>query len=304
MNQVKRKYRIIEYASMMVLLFVLHYLLELPFFKKLGEYLPIAQKLSMTVALIFLIVLIGRIIEKIIDTQAQDEGDRYNLLRITRLLTLIFTLVVVASFLTKSLVGVFTSLGLISLVLGFALQAPITSFIGWLYIVFRRPYQVGNRIQIDGLFGDVIEINYLDTIIEEISGVYLGNDRRSGRMIYFPNSLVLKQQIINYSGNMVPFIWNETALQISFTSDLKFVEECLYEAALRDFKEKYPKRSLKRNEPDVYFRNNIYGWMEAVVSYPVEPFDTTGRRNRILKYALPLLNAQPEKVGFPEGTKR
>lgn len=44
--------------------------------------------------------------------------------------------------------------------------------------------------------------------------------------------------------------------------------------------------------------------MEAVVSYPVEPEDTTGRRNRILRSALPKLNEAPDKVQFPEGTLR
>ena len=57
-------------------------------------------------------------------------------------------------------------------------------------------------------------------------------------------------------------------------------------------------------EPAVYFRNNIYAWMEAVISYPVEPSDTTGRRTRILKSVLPVLNNSPEKVQFPEGAKR
>ena len=299
-----KKYRIFEYSFLVILFLIIHYLINLPYFKFLGEYLPTFQKLSMSIALIFFVILLGKIIEKIIDTQVHNDGDQYNLLRITRLLTLIFVLIVVASFLSQNLYGVVASIGLISLILGFALQAPITSFIAWLYIIFRRPYQVGNRIQIEGYKGDVIEINYLDTIIEEVGGNYLENDRQSGRLIYFPNSLILKAEIINYSGKFTPFIWNETAIQVSYTSDLKFIEACLLEAAIKDFTEVYPKRSVKKNEPAVYFRVNTYAWMEAVISYPVEPYDTTGRRNRILRYALPLLNAQPGKVGFPEGTQR
>lgn len=57
-------------------------------------------------------------------------------------------------------------------------------------------------------------------------------------------------------------------------------------------------------EPTVYFRINRFAWMEAVVTYPVEPKDTSERRNRILRYALPLLNESPDKVKFPEGTQR
>ncbi|PVW13553.1 mechanosensitive ion channel family protein [Marixanthomonas spongiae] len=168
-------------------------------------------------------------------------------------------------------------------------------------------YLVGDRIQIKGFRGDVVEISYLDTSILECSGDYLGNDRRSGRVIRFPNSLILKEEVTNYSGPQMPFIRNETPLQIAYTSDLKFVENCLLEAEQKDFKEQYPYLTTHKNdewEPMVYFRINTYAWMEAVVSYPVEPTDTTGRRNRILKYALPKLNEAPGKVQFPEGTLR
>ncbi len=63
-------------------------------------------------------------------------------------------------------------------------------------------------------------------------------------------------------------------------------------------------QEMKTLQPKVYFRVNKFAWMEAVVSYPVEPLDLTGRRNRILKSALPMLNAAPDKVKFPEGTLR
>src|SRR5690606_31660218 len=140
--------------------------------------------------------------------------------RIVRLLSGIFIAFIILSFFFQKPYTTLAGLGLFSLVLGFALQAPITSFIAWLYIIFRRPYKVGDRIQIDKHKGDVMEINYLDTIIKEFSGDYLSNDRNSGRLIYFPNSLILTGRVINYTGNFKPFIWNETAIQISYTSDL------------------------------------------------------------------------------------
>lgn len=296
---------IIWYGSLAAFFLVVNYFLHFPIFSKyLGEYIELIQRLSLGLALACIVYLIGKIIERVIHTQVNNEGDQYNLLRITKLLTLVFVVIVIASLLSQSFYSLLAGIGIISLVLGFALQSPITSFIAWLYIVFRRPYQVGHRIQIDGFKGDVVEINYIDTIIEEINGDYLGNDRRSGRLVYFPNSTLLRAQVINYSGSFGRFIWNETAIQISYTSDLEFVETCLIAAAEQDFKEKYPKNKSKRMTPEVYFRVNEFAWMEAVISYPVEPLDTTGRRNRILRLALPMLNEQPDKVGFPEGTRR
>ncbi|MCO5259236.1 MAG: mechanosensitive ion channel family protein [Crocinitomicaceae bacterium] len=300
----KKKYWIGGFIVVAAIFLISHYALNLPQFAFLKEYLPVIKRLTMSAFLVVLILLIERALEKIIDAKAETEGIKYNLQRITRLLTIIFIIIVIASFLFQNLYAVAVSFGLISLVLGFALQAPITSFIAWLFIIFRRPFRVGDRIQIDGFKGDVIEIGYLDTILEECSGVYLGNDRKSGRLVHFPNSIILRSEVVNYSGPFIPFIWNETAIQIAYTSDLPFVESCLLQAADEDFSERFPEKSSLGNEPEVYFRVNNFAWLEAVVSYPVEPTDTTGRRTRILKRALPLLNAQPDKVQFPEGTHR
>ncbi len=305
-NQNNKKWVII-YGSVAVVLISIYYLVNLPIFDSWEKYIPFIKKLSLSLFLISIIFLISKLIDRLIYSQNHIEGDRYNLLRIVRFLAIVFSLIVAASFLFQNLMAAAVSFGLISLVLGFALQAPIASFIAWVYLVFRRSYLVGDRIQIKGFRGDVVEINYLDTSILECSGDYLGNDRRSGRTIRFPNSLILREEIINYSGPQVPFIWNETAVQIAYTSDLQFVEDVLLEAAKKDFKEKYSKIDMQKRkqwEPAVYFRNNVYAWMEAVIMYPVEPRDTTGRRNRILKYALPKLNEEPAKVKFPEGVTR
>lgn len=303
----KNKHWITIYGITTVLLIAIHYLLDLKIFDAWDDYIPFMKKFSLSLFFISLIFLISKIIERVVNTQTRLEGDRYNLLRIIRFLAIVFSLTVVLSFLSQNLVTAVVSFGLFSLVVGFALQAPITSFIAWIYLIFRRSYLVGDRIQIKGFRGDVVEINYLDTSILECSGDYLVNDRKSGRIIRFPNSLILREEVINYSGPDVPFIWNETPIQVAYTSDLQFVEDCLLEATLNDFNERYPQLVTHKPghwEPAVYFRINTFAWMEAVVSYPVEPNDTTGRRNRILKYALPILNAAPDKVKFPEGTLR
>lgn len=296
---------IVIYSIGIVVFLAINYFLDLDFFSKVEKYIPFLKKLSISLSIVCMILLLRTIVERLITKVAdREQGEEYNLRRVTRLIAILMIIYVGLTFIFQQPYKGLAGLGIISLVIGFAMQAPITSFIAWLYIVIRKPYKVGDRIQINDHKGDVLEVRYLDTIIQEFSGNYLGNDRLSGRVIHFPNSTILKDKVINYSGPFKPFIWNETALQISYTSDLDFVESCLIEAALHDFKEKYPKKSLKGHEPAVYFRNNKYAWMEVVVSYPVEPFDTTGRRNRILRYALPLLNAEPEKVKFPEGTRR
>ena len=303
----KTKYGIKTYGVASFMLLIAYYLLDLRILDPWEMYIPFLKKLTVSLFLIALIFLISKITSRVVYMQTQAQGERYNLLRVIRFLAIVFSSIVVISFLFQNLYAAAVSFGLISLVLGFALQAPITSFIAWIYLVFRRTYLVGDRIQIKGLRGDVVSISYLDTTILECNGDYVGNDRSSGRVVKFPNSLVLREEVINYSGPDIPFIWNEIPVQIAYTSDLQFVEECLLSAAIRDFEESYPQLANLKNKqwkPAVYLRINTFAWMEAVVSYPVKPKDATERRNRILKYALPLLNKEPYKVKFPEGTLR
>ncbi len=301
-----QRYWIGGYAILAAAALIIYFLIELKVFDLIEDYRPLLKKIALTAFLAFLVFLIGKLIERLIDKHSQSRGYSYNLVRITRLVTSLFVFLVVLSSLFENWTTTAVTVGLLSVILGFALQSPITSFIAWLYIIFRTPYRVGDRIELNGFKGDVTEINYLDTTLLEFGGTYLSNDRLSGRVIRFPNSIVLRSEVFNYSGFHDPFIWNETALQIAYTSDLKFVEECLLAAAREDYQEQYADFApiMQELDPAVYFRVSIYAWLEVVVSYPVLPVETTPRRTRILRRALTLLNKEPGKVQFPEGMAR
>ena len=301
-----QRYWIGGYAILAASSLVIYFLIELDVFDLIEKFRPTLKKIALASFFVFLVLMVGKLTERLIEKHSQSRGYSYNLVRITRLVTGILAFVVIISFLFENWTTAAVSFGLISLILGFALQSPITSFIAWLYIIFRTPYRVGDRIELSGFKGDVTEISYLDTTLLEFGGTYLSNDRLSGRVIRFPNSLILRSEVFNYSGFHNPFIWNETAIQISYTSDLPFVEESLLTAAREDYREHYAGFAPieKELEPAVYFRVNVYAWLEAVVSYPVLPIETTPRRNRILKRALALLNQYPERSLLPDGTGR
>jgi len=211
------------------------------------------------------------------------------------------------------------SLGLISLLLGFALQTPISSLIGWLYIVIRTPYHVGDRIQIEEFKGDVVEINYLDTTLWEFGGDYLTNDLTSGRLIRFPNSKVFESAVFNYSWRKFPFIWNEIPFHVAYESDLGFVEKVLREITKSELGAEVESRinELKRliaqtpideldikEYPYVTFRINTNTWVEVTVTYLVEPKQASMIRSRIIKHAIAALLKEPDRVLFPKSNAR
>jgi len=244
---------------------------------------------------------------------------RFNLTRILRLIVGLALLFIAISVLFVNWYAAVVSLGLISLILGFALQTPISSFIGWIYILLRRPYRVGDRIEIDEARGDVIDVSYLDTTLWEIGGRHLTTDHPSGRLIKFPNTKVLSTAVYNYSWPLFPYIWNEVKFHIAYESDLEFVattmqkitEAELGESMLekvkifRDLLARTPVDHLEvRERPAVLFRVSDNTWLEAIVRYLVHPKESGRVKTQLTRKLLLALNKQPDKVLFPKSNAR
>ncbi|MCX7514104.1 mechanosensitive ion channel family protein [Frateuria hangzhouensis] len=307
------------FGLVLIALTVLFYLLRLEFFGILGRYLPMARRATVGAMAIVLTLAASRLVQAFAIERAQTAVTRYNLKRILRLVVYMVLALIVVSVLFANWYAAVASLGLISLVLGFALQTPITSFIGWVYILVREPYRVGDRIQIGDATGDVIDVTYLDTTLWEVGGPYISTDHPSGRIVKFPNANVLTSAVYNYSWPVFPYIWNEINFQVGYDSDFAFVEQVMREAAeeelgeamlgrVRTFREvlaRTPVDELQVNErPSVLFRINTNTWVDAIVRYVVEPRHAGSVKTRLIDTMLARLNAQPERVRFPKGDNR
>lgn len=302
--------------------FLLHFLLHHSYIHALDNY-PELVKHSKNILLVAgvgcIILMISRFVERAITRKNETPAERYNLIRLIRLLAVIIIIMAGASILFENWYTAAVSLGLISLLVGFALQTPITSLIGWLYIVIRTPYRVGDRIQIDTFNGDIVEINYLDTTLWEFKGDYLTNDLPTGRLIRFPNSLVLQSAVFNYSWSRFPYLWNEIPFHIAYESDMKYVEDTIKRVTkeeldqdmdekienLKDYMKNTPIGDVDIKEyPFVSFRTNANTWVEAMVTYLVKPKKATDTRTRIIKRTVSELLKEPDRVMFPKSNAR
>ena len=279
----------------------------------------ILRRVSLGAVFTFLVLLAERLAESYLVPRLENAASRYNLRRILHLVVgLAIVLIVVTAVFVNWYTAV-VSLGLISLILGFALQAPLTSFIGWVYILVRKPYRVGDRIRIGQAAGDVIDVSYLDTTLWEFGGQYLSSDHPSGRIIKFPNSTVLTTAVYNYSWPLFPYIWNEIKFQIAYDSDLEFVAKTMSEVAEKELGETMMERvkvyrellaetpvdALQVQErPVILFRVSDNTWLEAIVRYIVDPKKAGRTKTDLIKKLLARLNADPERVGFPKSNTR
>lgn len=288
-------------------------------FPQFIENYPLLAKLILTVAVIVVCLIVLRLLDVYFIGRVKDAVYKYNLKRVSRLIVWLVTGFFILTILFQNWYTAVVSLGLLSLILGFALQTPITSFIGWIYILVREPYRVGDRIQIGAAHGDVIDVGYLDTTLWEFGGETLSTDHPTGRVIKFPNSNVLNTPVYNYTWPLFPYVWNEIKFQVAYDSDLEFVAATMREVAekevgeammkqVRVFREllaQTPVNQLEVQErPVVMFRISDNTWLEAIVRYLVHPKEAGRVKTRLIEDLLTKLNASPDRVLFPRGNVR
>jgi small-conductance mechanosensitive channel len=315
----KHKVWIVSYVIIALICLAVYFLLQFHVFGLLGTYRSLLQRLSLAGFVVFIVFIVTRGIESVVAKRSSTRKQQYNIIRLIRLLSVFAAAFIVISFLFAKWYTAAVSLGLVSLILGFALQTPISSLIGWFYIVIRTPYRIGDRIQVGDFTGDVVEISYLDTTLWEFHGDYLSNDVPSGRLIRFPNTLVLQSEVYNYSWRKFPFIWNEIPFHVAYESDLDYVEKIIKAVAAKElgddmmdaierFKQlvkQTPVDELEIKEyPFIVFRINANTWVEVAVTYLVHPKKASAVRSRLIKSILKELLKEPDKGMFPKGSAR
>jgi small-conductance mechanosensitive channel len=123
--------------------------------------------------------------------------------------------------------GIF--LGIIGAGLALSLQETLVCLAGWLVFVVRRPYDIGDRIEIDGKVGDVIGVSVFQTTMLEV-GNWVKADQSTGRMLIIPNSMLIRHAVYNYVKGF-PFIWDEISIIVTFESDWQEAEKLMLEKA-------------------------------------------------------------------------
>src|SRR6516162_6902760 len=140
-------------------------------------------------------------------------------------LGLIAALVVFKVWVREGVSGFATYLGLLSAGLAIALQDPVANFAGWIYIIVRRPFGIGDRIQVAQHMGDVVDIRPFRFLLLEI-GNWVKADQSTGRVIHVPNSLVFKNAVANYD-DAFGYIWNELEVTLTLESNWRSAKTAL-----------------------------------------------------------------------------
>jgi len=267
----------------------------------------IMSHISHSVILIFFVLVISQIIAIFVKD--------YTLRRIANYMLLIATGLAVFFIFQDKLIAASVSLGIVAAAFTFIFQTPVLSLVGWIYLSMGRIYSTGDRIRLGNIKGDVIDVSPLRTKLLEIGGEYVQADLPSGRIATFPNSMLLTDEIINYT-KFFPYIYADVPFHLTYETDFNFVFKIVRDIISKNIKndKKDMENSfnrLKRRfgikeefEPIKFNITPSWTWIEFRVTFPLDPREQSNVLTKVTKDILEEFQKHPGKVKFPRGRTR
>ena len=214
-----------------------------------------------------------------------------------------------------------TGVGLVAAGFAFALQKVITSFAGYFVILRGKTFDVGDRITMGGVRGDVIALNFIQTVIMEMGeppsvqesdpGMWVQSRQYSGRIVTVSNSEIFDEPVYNYTRDF-PYLWEEMHIPISYKDDRGRAEQILLAAAEKETVEISELatpvlETLQRRfaiegaalKPKVFLRLTD-NWVELTVRFLCRDHDVRGLKDRMSRDIIDHLDEAG--IGIASGT--
>lgn len=258
---------------------------------------PIVQKIGQIILIILISIVIYKIIEKFIKKALTktngNKVQRNNIIVFTNLIKYIFVaavILIIIFTLTGSFEMMGISAGLLSAALGWALQRPITGVAAWIMVLVKKPFQIGDRIMIGDLKGDVTDMTLTHVYMEEIGGT-LSSEENSKRIIMIPNSILFEQKIVNYT-LQDEFIIDEAMFYITYDSDIDKMIAISKEEVIKANKDIITKP---------YVRTYFSDWgVKVFVRYASKAMDRVKRLSDVSQGILKRINKEENiKIAYP-----
>ncbi|REJ77495.1 MAG: mechanosensitive ion channel family protein [Acidobacteria bacterium] len=174
---------------------------------------------------VLIIILVARIARSSITRYVSGTDSRYRLRKFITFLAYILVALMISLIFSDQLGSLTVAFGVAGAGVAFALQEVIASFAGWFAIHFAQFYKTGDRVEVGGIKGDVIDISFLRTILMEMRE-WVDGDLYTGRVVRVANSFVFKAPVYNYSGEF-PFLWDEIKIPVKYGCDHKLARKLL-----------------------------------------------------------------------------
>jgi small-conductance mechanosensitive channel len=182
-------------------------------------------KLIATLVVVVALILLRLIVLAVVNRRTGDSIALYRWRKAVAYTSMALGVLLVGRIWLSSTGSLATYLGLLSAALVIALQDPISNIVGWGFLLWRRPFEVGDRIEIGEFAGDVIDLRIFQFTLMEIRN-WVDADQSTGRVLHLPNKKVFSDPIANYSKGFA-YIWDEMQVMVTFESDWRRAKEIL-----------------------------------------------------------------------------
>jgi len=236
-----------------------------------------------------------------------DARRRYQFLLLRRIALWFAIALIIAFGFASELGSVATFAGLLTAGVAVALQNVIVAVVGYFLLIGKFGVRVGDRVQISGVSGEVVEIGMIRLHVMELSGS--GADAQpTGRVVAFSNSIVFQPTAGLFK--QVPgasFMWHEISITLAPDSDYQEVEKRMLaavDAAFKDYQKDFEnlRQQVERNlssisvgslTPKVRFKLSQSG-LEVVVRFPVETQKAGDVDDRVTRHLLMAIEQEPK----------
>lgn len=199
------------------------------------------ERLLASLAIIFIVYLLRFVILQLVFRKIEKLRSRYKWSKFSGYVAFFVAVILLGRIWFQGFESIATFLGLLSAAMTIALKDLIEDIAGWAFILLRRPFEVGDRVQIGEHIGDVIDIRVFQFTLMEV-GNWVDAHQSTGRVIHIPNGRVFTEPQANFNKGF-RYIWNEMPILITFESDWKLCKKLLLELV-----EKHGKQSAKLAE--------------------------------------------------------
>ncbi len=258
-----------------------------------------------TPAIIILAVIVYFIAKAWIYARNEDRKERYRQSSAWATILLVLTFGVIVVLWARTLHNTSTFLGLVGGGLAIALKEPLLAIAGRIAILAGHAYSVGDRVEVEKITGDVIDVGFFYTRMMEV-GNWISGDQATGRIVQFSNSRLFGDTAVyNYTRNF-SYIWDEIKLPVTYASNLKAIKEILLEAGGKYSEEflegaQHELQQMKRYfvvgelelKPRVYLKVTD-NWVELTLRYLVNPKQRRAASNFIYERAFERLQGHKD----------
>ena len=185
-----------------------------------------------SIMVILIMTILYTLIKRLLYKAINSTKTYYKSKKIANYIMVLFSVLIIGRVWFKGVQSLTTFIGLFSAGIAIAMKDLVMNVAGWLFILSRQPFRVGDRIEIDSISGDVIDIKMFDFTLMEI-GNWIKADQSTGRLVSIPNRYIFNNALFNYNQGM-EYVWNEIQIVLTFNSNWKKAKDILEEIATKN----------------------------------------------------------------------